>query len=475
MYLQLGADNEASKLATQETVAKNLVYITNIPDGKMDRTKTTQDSSNNSGKQDGKQSSLLDNPDQVTSNDKLNAYGESESDAKTKKGEERKTNTWRTQKIIHMEFELDDDVAEQSKNANNVKKEGKVRVTKKTVHYYELSSEDEEGAHADPKKIKKTHDDHENPSKKDENDQALVSNEMILSSIGSNIFIVDSAATSHMTNNKTGVYDPQPIRGSVMIGNGESISCTHKGKLDVICKHRDGSAAKQTWEVKIVPQLNHDLFSFTKAMKEGGQMNGRWKEGGLMIELSITSKTSMKFDRMIPSGSSWLMGIKTQRLVGQAHTVIEPGKSMPIWKFHQITGHTGEHLLRPTAEYMGIKLTGQLEPCEMCAQAKITQANVPKKKEKEVPSRPGYRMFIDISSFTHESMGGRRHWLIVVDEFSDCSHSFLLKRKSDQIELFPNWIKELKAKYGIDIKYIRLDNSGENKGLRMNARNKILG
>ena len=63
-------------------------------------------------------------------------------------------------------------------------------------------------------------------------------------------------------------------------------------------------------------------------------------------------------------------------------------------------------------------------------------------------------------------MGGKRHWLIVVDKFSDCSHSFFLKRKSDQIEMIPIWIKELKAKYGIDIKYIRLDNSGENKSLQ---------
>ena len=39
--LQLGADDNASTLATQETLAKNLVYITNIPDGKMDRMKTT--------------------------------------------------------------------------------------------------------------------------------------------------------------------------------------------------------------------------------------------------------------------------------------------------------------------------------------------------------------------------------------------------------------------------------------------------
>ena len=278
-----------------------------------------------------------------------------------------------------------------------------------------------------------------------------------------------------MTNNKTGVYDLTPIRGSVVIGNGESISCTHKGKLDVICKHRDGSMARETWDMKIVPLLNHDLFSFTKAMKEGWQMNGRWKEGSLMIELFKITRASMKFDRMIPSGSSWLMGIKTQRLIGQAHAVIEPGKSIPIWKSHKITGHTGEHLLKTTAENMGIKLTGILEPCELCAQAKIRQANVPKKKKKQVPSRSGYRMFIDISLFKHESMGGKRHWLIVADEFSDYSHSFFLKEKSDQTGVIPIWIKGLKTKYGIIVKNIRLDNSGENIGVsRKNVRDRTL-
>ena len=167
---------------------------------------------------------------------------------------------------------------------------------------------------ATPEKIKKTKDDHENPSKNDEKDKALVTKEMTLSNIGNDIFIGDLATTSHMTNNKTGVYNLTPIRGSVMIGNGESISCTHKGKLDVICKHRDGSMARVTWEVKIVPQLNHDIFSFTKAMKEGWQMNGRWKEGGLMIELFKTTRSGMISDRMIPSGLSWLMGIRHRDL-----------------------------------------------------------------------------------------------------------------------------------------------------------------
>ena len=353
---------------------------------------------------------------------------------------------------------------------------------------------------------------------KGENEKALVPKEMALSNLGENIFIGDSAATSHMTSNKLGVYNlvtrqvveiidqdngqrieninfildigngkveelisynqllehfenaqDHPINGSVMIGNGQSISCTHKGKLDVICKHKDESIARETWDVKIVPQLNHDLFSFTKAMKEGWQMNGRWKEGGLVIELFKTTRAIMKFDRMIPSGSSWLMGIKVQRVLDHAHSVMEPGNTISMSKLHQITGHTGEHLLRPTANYMRLMLTGKLAPCEVCAQAKIRLRNVPKKKMKKLPTRPGYRVFIDICSFKQVSRGGNRQWLIVVDEFSDCTHSFFLKKKSNQIKTMLMWIRGLSKKHKIEIKRIRLDNSGENRSIQKNV------
>ena len=58
-------------------------------------------------------------------------------------------------KIIHMEFESDDDVDEQAKNSSDAKAAGKVQVRKKTVHYYEISSDEEEGKHTYPKKIRK--------------------------------------------------------------------------------------------------------------------------------------------------------------------------------------------------------------------------------------------------------------------------------------------------------------------------------
>ena len=50
---------------------------------------------------------------------------------------------------------------------------------------------------------------------------------------------------------------------------------------------------------------------------------------------------------------------------------------------------------------------------------------------------------MDICSFKQVSRGGNRHWLIVVDEFSDCTHSFFLNRKSNQIKIIPMWEKGL--------------------------------
>ena len=84
-------------------------------------------------------------------------------------------------------------------------------------------------------------------------------------------------------------------------------------------------------------------------------------------------------------------------------------------------------------------------------------------------------MFIDISSFKHESMGGKRHWLIAVDEFSDYSHSFFLRKKSDQTVVIPIWIKGLKTKYRIVVKNIRLHNSGESRSLQKECEKQNLG
>ena len=170
-----------------------------------------------------------------------------------------------------------------------------------------------------------------------------------------------------------------------------------------------------------------------------------------------------------------LIGIKVHRVYDEAHAAMEAGKSISATKLHQITGHTGEHLLKPTANYMKLKLIGRLQCCEACVKAKIRQRNVQKRKIKKMSTKLGYRVFIDISSLKQVSRGGNKHWLIVVDEFSDYTHSFFLNKKSDQIKILPMWIKGIVKKHRIEIKRIRLDNNLENKRLQKECDKQNLG
>ena len=73
--LKLGADDDVLTLATQETLVKNLMYITNIPEGKLGTTKNVRDSSKNPGEQDDKQYSPLEKSDPIMEKEDLEYAG----------------------------------------------------------------------------------------------------------------------------------------------------------------------------------------------------------------------------------------------------------------------------------------------------------------------------------------------------------------------------------------------------------------
>ena len=63
-------------------------------------------------------------------------------------------------------------------------------------------------------------------------------------------------------------------------------------------------------------------------------------------------------------------------------------------------------------------------------------------------------MYLDISSMKEESLGGRRHWAMLVEEATRCKHGFFLKKKSDQVDKVSTWLKGLKDKHKIQVKLI---------------------
>ena len=124
--LRLGADYDASTLATQENPLKKLVCIMNMPECTLETSENARDSSKNTNEEDDRKPSPVEKTDQITINFQINAYEESDREKDSKMAREATKNVWRTRKIIHMEFDSDDDVDEQTKNPSKVKTEGKV-------------------------------------------------------------------------------------------------------------------------------------------------------------------------------------------------------------------------------------------------------------------------------------------------------------------------------------------------------------
>ena len=94
--LRLGADDDASTLATLENPPKKLVYITNMPECTLETSENVRDSSKNTNEEDDRKPSPVETTDQITSNVQLNAYEESDREDNSKKAQEAKKNTWRT-------------------------------------------------------------------------------------------------------------------------------------------------------------------------------------------------------------------------------------------------------------------------------------------------------------------------------------------------------------------------------------------
>ena len=76
--LRLGADDDASTLATQENPSKKLVYITNMPECTLETSENVRGSNKNTNKEDDRNPSPVEKTGQITSNVQLNDYEESD-------------------------------------------------------------------------------------------------------------------------------------------------------------------------------------------------------------------------------------------------------------------------------------------------------------------------------------------------------------------------------------------------------------
>ena len=136
-----------------------------------------------------------------------------------------------------------------------------------------------------------------------------------------------------------------------------------------------------------------------------------------------------------------------------------------INRFHRLLGHASEESMRRTAKHYNVQLTGKFEACEDCQKSNVAQRSV-KKTTDDVSTRFGERLCIDSSSVVeHQSLGGGKVWLCVVDDHTGYAWGQIMKRKSDTVENVMEIIRTIQD-WGFKVDKIRCDDAGENVSLK---------
>ena len=182
------------------------------------------------------------------------------------------------------------------------------------------------------------------------------------------------------------------------------------------------------------------------------------------------------FDKIINCPSGHLIGINLKpspiksEAVGAVATMT--GSKLTYALAHWRLGHMNKNEVKSTAAKYGWKImdmeTASDKPCPHCATAKIRQTNINKESGTRA-TKPGERLFVDISSVNGTSLGGSKFFALIIDQYSSFKWGLFLKTKDDLSEKFLPIAKQLACNQ-TPIRNIRCNNAGENKGLERRLR-----
>jgi len=289
-----------------------------------------------------------------------------------------------------------------------------------------------------------------------------------------NVWIADTAATVHMTPNKTGMIDIRTAseNDTVTMGNKQVEKTTEIGNIPAkVCDNQGHElVATMMKDVAIVPNSGYNLFSLTKLMEAGWTLIGQKSKMILKKD-----DHELVFDIAIRTPKGVLYAIYLKRTSEIAGAATDKKIRVTIAQAHGRLGHCGEDVTRKTAKLLGWELIpGPMMPCESCAAGKAKQKNVPKISEGKPAEDGKSRIFLDIATVKSKEgkpKATKPNWRIMVDERTQLKFSNFYPTKNGMVEPTCEQFHKWKSN-GILVDYVRMDNAGENTLLQKRSESK---
>ena len=276
--------------------------------------------------------------------------------------------------------------------------------------------------------------------------------------MGDDPWLLDTGATGHFT------YDPQLLENYaeckrvLRCARGNTFPIVGTGTLRLFVRSGEGVVCVALVNVAHVPGLSHHLLLLRA---DAGNKYIGTREG---IRI-VFAKSGEELFAPSCGQLNGIFGYRTDRSSQEnVHAVIAPGvrpalsTAADINEFHCSHGHIHENLLRKTAKKNGVKLQGQLVPCQGCSKVKVIRKPV-KPFTYTRATKPAERCFGDLlGPKSVKSMGGKEYMIIVRDDFSRFTGVFFLRTKDERATYFSKCLAEIAPR---KVEVVRSDGGGE--------------
>ena len=266
-------------------------------------------------------------------------------------------------------------------------------------------------------------------------------------------WLIDSGASSHMTNNIQNLQNPQPYSGpdKVYIGDGQGLPIHHYGSSFI----QTPNATFQLKNVLHVPHLKHDLLSANMFSMDN------WCSLTLNpFDFNVKDLTTgkMLFRGPVQQGLYPFFASPHHSRRYLATTAIRT--SPHIW--HQRLGHPTFKTFRHVISKSFLPITQTVDQlfCSNCILGKC--AKLPFHNSVTHTSRPLELVHADVWGPTPLlSVSGYRFYVLFVDDFTKYTWLYPLKHKSDVFVTFVQFQALVENLSGFKIGTLRTDSGGE--------------
>ncbi|KAK3735648.1 hypothetical protein QZH41_001075 [Actinostola sp. cb2023] len=289
----------------------------------------------------------------------------------------------------------------------------------------------------------------------------LVTQALAASVCANDVWIIDSGATCHMTNDRSSLRDilelTEPVH--VQLGDGKVLNATARGTVTLYTVLRGGNEKRcNLKDVLFVPKLSYSLLSVPKATGAGLKVSFDKSECKIVRADGATIAVGKKV------GSLFHLKYRREVELSNAATAeLSMSKEM-LW--HQRYGHLGTQNLKKLANeslVTGFDFDPKkgLDFCEACVQGKLHRCSFPTSGTKRATEPLGLAHSDLCGKITPKSAGGAEYFMTLTDDKTRYVWVYALKKKDEAFKKFQDWKALVEKSSGYTLKILRSDNGGE--------------